>query len=240
MEQEDSGCPQSALPLKDAMRQWLPVEVLGAVWDAQEDLRKNARHVSWRDATGTRRSGIDHTSSYNRPLFLRLQAAQAAAEAQFLAMLRAGALVAWGRAGSPIAPHRRIPADAWVSLRLAHVTEGRALGAGVDLFGLHVAAAVALAEPTLAAPSPPEPVMTAERRPPRTDAGQAYSPEALAAWFLLRVRTWPKGEPPPSEADCIAAAKAYFADAPGRDAIREIRQEKTPESWRKRGPRPRP
>lgn len=95
------------------------------------------------------------------------------------------------------------------------------------------------AEPAPAVPSPPEPVIAAESLSPRANAGQAYSPEALAAWFLLRVRTWPKGKPPPTEAECIAAAQNYFADAPGRDLIRPIRQKKTPDDWRKRGPKPR-
>lgn len=93
--------------------------------------------------------------------------------------------------------------------------------------------------PAPAVPSPPEPAKLAARLPARSPPGQVYSTDALAAWFLLRVKTWPKGELPPSEADCVAAAQSYFADAPGRDAIREIRQKKTPKDWRKRGPRPR-
>jgi hypothetical protein len=235
----DDKTSNGAIPLQDAMWRWLPVEVLAPIQAAYEDGQKNARHSHWRDADGTRRSGIDETSDHNRRLIQRHRAALDVAEAQFLAMLRAGRLVAWGRAGSPIAPQRRIPADAWASLRLAHVAEGRAHGAGVELFGLHVAAAVAPVEPAPVVPSPPEPVMSAESPPARASPKQAYSPEAMGAWFYLRVQTWPKGEPPPSEADCIAAAQSYFDDAPGRDAIRPIRQTKTPDSWRKRGPKPR-
>lgn len=162
MEQDDNGCPQGALPLKDAMHKWLPAELLGAMRDAEEDYRRGARRVSWRGAGGKLPSEIDvHLSDIT--LHLVKVGAQEAVAAQFLSLLLAGRLVAWGRVGSPIAPHGRIPADAWASLRLAHVAEGRARGPGVELFGIHVAAAVAPAEPSPAAPSPPEPVMTAAR-----------------------------------------------------------------------------
>ena len=100
-------------------------------------------------------------------------------------------------------------------------------------------AEAATAESPPAVPSPPEPVMTAESVPGRANAGQAYSSKALASWFLLRVNTWPEGKPPPSEAECVVAAQIYFAEAPGRDVIRAIRQKKTPQSWRKPGPKPR-
>lgn len=162
MNQDDSGCPQDALPLKDAMQKWLPAEVLGAMRDAEEDYRRGARRVSWRDAGGKLPSEIDvHLSEIT--LHLVKVAAQEAVEAQFLSLLLAGRLVAWGRVGSPVAPHRRIPADAWVSLRLAHVGGGRAGGAGVELFSLRIALPLPPAEPAPAVPSPPEPVMTAAR-----------------------------------------------------------------------------
>ncbi len=67
--------------------------------------------------------------------------------------------------------------------------------------------------------------------------GQAYSRAALGAWFMLRVNTWPKDREAPTEPECIKEARSYFADLPGRDVIRLIRQQKTPDSWRKRGPR---
>jgi hypothetical protein len=247
MNVEDSRPRAVALPLLAAMHAWLPRHIVDEYERAEADLRRNGRWVYRKDAQGRDIVEPDATSDFNRPLLLRMREAQDAAEAAFLGMLRGGRLVAWAREGSPLAPLRRIPGDAWTTLRLAHVAEGRAQGPGVELFGIHVAAAAAPAEPAPAAPSPPEPAQGertdlqpedgAGPKLPRTNAKQAYSPEALAAWFLLRVKTWPKGEPPPSEADCIAAAQAYFADAPGRDPIREIRRQKTPESWRKRGPK---
>jgi hypothetical protein len=99
------------------------------------------------DEQGRRIFEIDAHSDFNRPLLLRMQEAQDAAGAAFLARLRAGRLVAWAREGSPMALLRRTPADAWASLRLVHVTEGRARGHGVDLFGIRVAPAPATPRP---------------------------------------------------------------------------------------------
>jgi hypothetical protein len=266
MNPEDSHPPPGTLPLQAAMHEWLPEKVLAAVDAASDDLKLNARQVYWIDAQGREVVEIDPYSDFNRPLLLRMREAQAAAEAAFLAMLRAGRLIAWAREGSPVAPFRRIPADAWASLRLVHVTEGRASGHGVKLFGIHVAPATALqraspsgepkANDNAADAGRPPPDMTStgarisggrvapasappEPGPPSGGTKQAYSPDALAAFFMLRVKTWPKDAPPPTENECIAAVRDYFADPPGRDVIREIRRQKTPESWRKRGPRSR-
>jgi hypothetical protein len=63
-----------------------------------------------------------------------------------------------------------------------------------------------------------------------------YSADALAAWFTLRVHTWPAGAALPSEEKDRAAATAWFDSVP-RGKFREIRGVKTPESWRKPGPR---
>lgn len=145
MDHEDSRCSPGALPLRQAMQAWLPEKVLAEVRAAGDELNRNARQVYWIDEQGRRIFEIDAHSDFNRPLLLRMREAQDAAGAAFLALLRAGRLVAWAREGSPVAPLRRIPADAWASLRLAHVTEGRARGHGVDLFGIHVAPA---AEPS--------------------------------------------------------------------------------------------
>ena len=142
MDLEDSRCPPGALPLLQAMQAWLPETALAEVRAAGDELNRNARQVYRIDEQGRRIFEIDAHSDFNRPLLLRMQEAQEAAGAVFLALLRAGRLVAWAREGSPVAPLRRIPADAWASLRLSHVTEGRARGHGVNLFGIHVAPAV--------------------------------------------------------------------------------------------------
>jgi hypothetical protein len=64
-----------------------------------------------------------------------------------------------------------------------------------------------------------------------------YSPEALSAWFVLRVRIWAKGVPFPTEADDRKAAGLEFEGKISRDEFRDIRRAKTPKDWRKSGPR---
>jgi len=208
---EDSRCPPGALPLRQAMQAWLPEKVLAEVRAAGDDLNRNARQVYRIDEQGRRIFEIDAHSDFNRALLLRMQEAQDAAGAAFLALLRAGRLVAWAREGSPVAPLRRIPADAWASLRLAHVTEGRARGHGVDLFDIRVAPASAT-PPTPAPATPPAPaeilstgapgrpssmhLIRAEHRR-RLDAGEAHESLAaearyLAAWLAQQHPTAPR------------------------------------------------
>lgn len=72
---------------------------------------------------------------------------------------------------------------------------------------------------------------------PKVARRPVYSDEALNGWFLLRVRGWPKDAPPPNADACLAAARQHFEGAIPRDPFRRIRRMKTPESWRKTGPR---
>jgi hypothetical protein len=73
-------------------------------------------------------------------------------------------------------------------------------------------------------------------RPEITSTKAEYSKSALAAWFVLRVWTWPKDKREPSERADLQAALAHFDRVP-RDEFRAIRREKVPEIWRKKGPR---
>jgi hypothetical protein len=65
----------------------------------------------------------------------------------------------------------------------------------------------------------------------------SYSPSALAGWFALREAAWPKDAPYPSEAEDLKAARNYFEGQIPRGEFRKIRHSKTPENWRKPGPR---
>ena len=108
----------------------------------------------------------------------------------------------------------------------------------------HVTAPVP--HPTLAALSAPPTATFADTRPETAPAAHepskprghpaAYSPQALGAWFMLRVRTWVNGVIPPTESQDLTAAADFFASKPPRDEFRRIRRDKTPENWRKSGP----
>jgi hypothetical protein len=88
-------------------------------------------------------------------------------------------------------------------------------------------------EPTPAISAPAD---APSAHPPNPPAKPTYSDGALAGWFLLRVNTWPKTEPPPNEDEDLVAARSYFDRVP-RGRFRVIRREKVPESWRTPGPR---
>ncbi len=66
--------------------------------------------------------------------------------------------------------------------------------------------------------------VSAKVAPPEMVAGatgkQKYSPDRCRSWLKSRVEDWPKGKPPPSSADCLAAARAHFAGHIPRDAFR--------------------
>jgi len=64
-----------------------------------------------------------------------------------------------------------------------------------------------------------------------------FSQARCRAWFRLRIDGWPKDKPPPSGAECLAAARAHFAGSIPRDALRAIRREAVPLEWQKPGPR---
>jgi hypothetical protein len=182
--------------------------VVDAVDAASDDLKRNARKVYRIDAQGREVVEIDPYSDFNRPLLLRMREAQAAAEAAFLAMLRAGRLIAWAREGSPLAPLRRVPADAWTTLRLVHVTEGRAQGPGVTLFGIHVAPAAAL-QPVAPASVPKAPTAAepATMAPEHARAGSTIAAERrLEAWLVQQMRANP--DTPPGKAVIRREAEA--------------------------------
>lgn len=61
---------------------------------------------------------------------------------------------------------------------------------------------------------------------------------AVRQWFRDRVAQWPDNKPAPSEGEDQQAIAVYFAPGLTRDEIRLVREDETPEAWRKQGPRP--
>ena len=69
---------------------------------------------------------------------------------------------------------------------------------------------------------------------------RAVDKQELATWFRARVKTWPRGTPPPTGDACLAAAIAHFEQfgkKVPRDPFRDVRKDIVPETWRKPGPR---
>ncbi len=168
--------------------------------------------------------------------------AAAEAEADLLAKLRSGAIIARGRIAEADALRNMDPGD-WRGLALRDADRGEVVAEGQDLRGLRwrdVTLArddvVRVWSGTDAEAGPlvvPEKVKAAE--PPKPEATR----EAVSAWLVFREKTWPKDAATPSEKADLAAARAAFAPGPAlsRDVFRDIRQRKTTEAWRKPGPR---
>lgn len=150
-------------------------------------------------------------------------------EANLVARLLAGELVAfWRRPGKTAL--KPVEADWWeqarIDLRLNQAQLGETVITRIQI--REAGAVSAEAPPPIPAEAPP-PI-------PKAAPKAAYSANALAAWFLLRERTWPEGKPPPNRPADRTAALEYFDKLPA-DEFRRIRTAKTSETWRKRGPR---
>ncbi len=70
-----------------------------------------------------------------------------------------------------------------------------------------------------------------------TEGKPEYTLEGCREWLEARVENWPKGVPPPSGEECLAAAREHFASDIPRDEFRAIRREVVPPEWQKPGPR---
>ena len=104
--------------------------------------------------------------------------------------------------------------------------------APVELIAVRIEGATSASE-TVALPAtlgPPAPGTDQETKP-------VFNPARCWSWFRLRIDGWPKDKPPPSSAECLAAARAHFAGHIPRDAFRAIRREVVPPEWQKPGPR---
>jgi hypothetical protein len=223
--------PAGALPLHDAMQRWVPIELQRPVARAFAALEREGRHV-WRlTADGRRVDELDLTSPHNAGLIAAVRAAQDACHRWCETELRAGRLVAWGRVGSPLAPMRRVPADAWHTLRLTNVESGEAAGGGAVVFGLHLAERAAEAEAVPAPAEPAAPIVAPPPAPsPPARAGLAEARAWMAAHVLTARERWKREA---AIAACVAATGCRRDDA--RAAWGEL-----PETVRGRAGRPRP
>lgn len=126
-----------------------------------------------------------------------------------------------------------IPADRWREARPSFALPGEQRRLRADIVsGPRSWDGVRIRRPA-AAPMP-------KQKPdakPTTARRLEYSDKGLRGWFRLRVDRWPKDAPPPSEKECLAAAREHFEGRIGRDPFRVIRREMVPENWQKSGPR---
>ena len=91
------------------------------------------------------------------------------------------------------------------------------------------------AAPSGSTPADAPPTDATAKSAPRT-VRPVYSDAGLRTWFRIRIASWPKDTPLPTEREDLVAARSHF-DRVARDRFRDIRRDTVPESWLKPGPR---
>ena len=142
-DQQSYGPPPDAIPLSNAMKEFLPAEM----WEEYEravEVRKNtprrpayifssvreweAANTSYRAVNRTRSARDEPLRIWNRIL------------AAFKAKLEAGELLAFGQEDPPFGPWREIPAAAWRQLRISNVRKGQASVGATIVHDIHILA----------------------------------------------------------------------------------------------------
>jgi hypothetical protein len=164
-------------------------------------------------------------------------------ERSFFDRLLSGELICRAREGSPIAPWRDVPADAWKMLKVEHWSTGRLKVAGTEqrLFSTEVAlrpASAAVASKLAAEMTLERPIQLAgETRQER----RAFSGTKIERWYIEKwiPHNSAEGKSPSRDED-LRAARAIFSGV-SRAFMRDLRQRRAPAEWRTVGrPRTRP
>jgi hypothetical protein len=135
------GPPQGAIPLLDAMKQFLPA----VMWEEHSratEVRKNQpRRPRYFDMTVRQwQSAVDAKKSTSSTRSVREDLDQVWHEmlAAMKAKLEAGELTAFAQDEPSFGPWRAIPAASWRSLRIKNVAKGQATGSTVTLCDIFI------------------------------------------------------------------------------------------------------
>lgn len=134
-DQKPYGPPPDAIPLSDAMKEYLPTEMWeehARATEARKNAPKRPRYLSmsvrdWQDAKDSH-AAANRTRSARADLHRVWNGMLAAMKAK----LEAGELTAFGQEDPPFGPWHAIPAPAWRQLRITNVRKGEAsVGANI-------------------------------------------------------------------------------------------------------------
>lgn len=134
-DQKPYGPPPDAIPLSDAMKEYLPAEMWeehARATEARKNAPKRPSYLSmsvrdWQDAKDSH-DAANRTRSARADLHRVWNGMLAAMKAK----LEAGELTAFGQEDPPFGPWHAIPAPAWRQLRITNVRKGEAsVGANI-------------------------------------------------------------------------------------------------------------
>lgn len=140
MQDQLASPPEDALPLREALRQFVADDLWRAYEAAMAERRKLPRRPSY-FSTSVREweaERANRTANQARPAQADMHRAWAAIKRSLIDQLIAGDLNAFAQSDPPFGPWRAIPAAAWRSLHIKHVRHGHVMGPNVDLKGLHI------------------------------------------------------------------------------------------------------
>lgn len=128
-DQQPSGPPKSALPLSDAMKQFLPAEMWeehARATEARKNTPKRPTYLSSYVSDLEEAKAANQIDSRSRSARANLHRVWYGMLAAMKTMLEASELTAYGQDDPPFGPWRAIPAPAWRKLRITNVGKGEA------------------------------------------------------------------------------------------------------------------
>lgn len=140
MQNISSVPPNGALPMHEALRQFIPDEL----WKAFE-AAKAVRSKLPRRPTYFSTSVLEWEAAHANYVANQARSAQADVEGAWAAIkwslidqLIAGTLVGFTQSDPPFGPWRQIPASSWKNLWIKNSRQGRVVGPNVDLYNVYI------------------------------------------------------------------------------------------------------
>lgn len=140
-DQKPHGPPPEALPLEQAMREFLPAEMWeehARATEARKNAPKRPTYLSSYISDWEEAKAANHVASRSRSARADLHRVWYGMLAAMKAKLEAGELTAYGQENPPFGPWHAIPAPAWRQLRITNVRKGEATVGANIVHDIHI------------------------------------------------------------------------------------------------------
>lgn len=219
-DQKPYGPPPDAIPLSDAMKEFLPAEMWeehARATEARKNTPKRPSYLSmsvrdWQDAKDSH-DAANRTRSARADLHRVWNGMLAAMKAK----LEAGELTAFGQEDPPFGPWHAIPAPAWRQLRITNVRKGEATVGANIVHDIHILPPDADDHMPTGTPGRPKKgihLIMAEFERRRDTGSTEPSRKREADWLLRWFRAHHPGKEPPTVKTIYNNLPAgFFAEA---------------------------